>query len=376
MQKPMKVMLLIMAILLGGIFLFKFVMQKLQARAMAGHSRATAVAVMKADYSDWQKKLSASGSLRAIQGVNVTTQLPGMVQKIYFTPGAFVRENEPLVQLIADDDIALLQARLANAELANLTYLRDKRQLAIHAISQQILDNDMARLKDIKAQVAQQQAIVDKKTIRAPFEGYLGINYVNPGQYLTPGDKVTTLQQLDPIYIDFFIPQQLLTEVKKDQEVQLGIDGFPKKSFHGKITTIEPVIDASTRNAAVEARIDNRDKILKPGMFVNVDVIVGKPKAFITVPQTAISFNSYGDIIYLLERKQKNARGQPVLTVKQRFVTTGETRGEQIQVLKGLRQGEEIVVSGQLKLHNGSEVIINNAVVPSNNPDPVLNNNH
>lgn len=372
MQKPMKIMLLSMAILFGGIFLYKFIMQKLGARAMASHSQATAVSVMKATSSDWQKKLSATGSLRAIQGVNVTTQLAGMVQKVFFTPGAFVKEGDILVQLIADDDIALLQAQQANAELANLTFSRDKRQLAIHAISQQILDNDAARLKNIQAQVAQQQAIVDKKTIRAPFSGYLGINYVNPGQYLSPGDKITTLQQLDPIYIDFFMPQQLLTQMNADQEVQVSVDVFPEQIFRGKITTIEPLVDASTRNAAVEALIDNKDKKLKPGMFVNVDVIVGIPKAFITVPQTAITFNSYGNVIYLLERNPKDAK----LTVKQRFVSTGETRGEQIQVLKGLKAGEEFISSGQLKLRNGSEVIINNAIVPSNNPHPVLDNNH
>ena len=282
-----------------------------------------------------------------------------------------------MVQLIADDDIALLHAQQANEELAKLTFLRDKKQLAIHAISRQILDNDAAKLKNLQAQVAQQQAIVEKKTIRAPFSGFLGINYVNPGQYINPGDKVTTLQQLNPIYTDFFMPQQELAQLKLNQEVQLSVDTIPNKVITGKITVIEPVVDVNTRNVAVEATFENKDKILKPGMFANVEVIIGKPKPFITVPQTAISFNSYGNVIYIVEKMQKKGKEKKsVLKVKQRFVTTGKTRGEQIQVLKGLKQGEQLVTSGQLKLHNGSEIHINNAIKPANNPNPALRNTH
>ena len=378
MRREMKIMLLSLAVLFTGIIAYKLLIKYIINQAMSSLGRYQTVSTMIVEKSLWENKLSATGSLRAIKGVNVTTELAGMVQKIFFTPGTFVNEKDVLVQLNADDDNAALQAQKANAKLAQLTYQRDQAQYKIHAISKQVLDNDEARLENINALVAQQQAAVLKKTIRAPFSGYLGINYVNPGQYLNPGDKVSSLQSLDPIYADFNMPQQVLAQLKTKQKVLLTVDTFPDKIFHGKITTIESAIDVNTRNVAIEATFDNPDKYLKPGMFVKINVIVGQEESFITVPQTAITYNSYGNLVYLVQRsdKEKDQKGNPKLTVKQRFVTLGETRGEQVQVLKGLKAGEEIVTSGQLKLRNDSEIIINNAVQPSNNPAPVLENNH
>lgn len=378
MRREMKIMLLSLAVLFAGIIAYKLLVKHLINQAMRSLGRYQTVSTMKVEESLWENKLPATGSLRAIKGVNVTTELAGMVQKIFFTPGTFVNEKDVLVQLNADDDNAALQAQKANAKLAQLTYERDQAQYKIRAISKQVLDNDEARLENINALVAQQQAAVLKKTIRAPFSGYLGINYVNPGQYLNPGDKVSSLQSLDPIYADFNMPQQVLAQLKTKQKVLLTVDTFPDKTFHGMITTIESAIDVNTRNVAIEATFDNPDKYLKPGMFVKINVIVGQDESFITVPQTAITYNSYGNLVYLVQRsdKEKDEKGNPKLTVKQRFVTLGATRGEQVQVLKGLKVGEEIVTSGQLKLRNDSEIIINNAVQPSNNPAPVLENNH
>lgn len=376
MQKPMKTMLIIVALFFAAIFLYKFIIGRIIAKAMSSQSQAVYVSVMQAEYSDWQDTLSASGSLRAVQGVNVTGELAGIVNHIYFSPGNYVKKDAILVQLNANSDIALLHALQANADLAKLTLTRDKAQFAIQAISKQVLDNDVAKLKNASAQVEQQQAIVLKKTIRAPFSGYIGINYLSPGQYINPGDKLASLQSLDPLYVDFFQPQQVLEKLKLGQIVRLSIDAFPQNVFEGKITTIEPLVDTSTRNVAVEATLQNENKLLKPGMFVNVEVIVGKPLPFITVPQTAITFNSYGNLIYIVDKSQKDANGKPVLTVKQRFVTSGETRGEQIQILKGLQKGETFVTSGQLKLRNASQILINNALVPSNNKTPDLRNNH
>lgn len=375
MHKRMKVMLIGVAILFGSIFLYKMIVNIMIQRAMASKSKDITVSAMAVGESVWQHDLSSTGSLRAIRGVNVTTELPGMVQTIYFKPGATVAKDEVLVQLNADADIALLHALEANVDIATTTYRRDKAQYAIKAVSQQVLDRDSATLKNAQAQVAQQAAIVEKKTIRAPFAGRLGINNVNPGQYLNPGDKIVTLQTLDPIYADFYIPQQYLSSLKPDQLITLTSNAYPDKSWKGKITTINPVVETTTRNVGVEATIANTEQELIPGMFAQIKITTGEPKSFLTISQTAVVFNPYGNIVYIIRPTDKDDKSLGKIAV-QHFVTTGETRGEQIQVLKGLEKNDVIVTSGQLKLKNNSRIVINNNIVPSNSPAPVLKNNH
>lgn len=375
MHKRMKIMLVGVTILFGSIFLYKTIVNIIIKKAMTNASKDISVSAMTVGYSTWQSELASTGSLRAIQGVNVTTELAGMVQSIHFQPGQDVVRDQLLVQLNADPDIALLHALEANVELAMTTLRRDKAQYAIKAVSKQALDVDEANLKNLKAQVDQQAAIVAKKTIRAPFAGKLGINNVDVGQYLNPGDNVVTLQTLDPIYVDFYIPQQNFASLKIDQPVTVTTNAYPDKSWKGKITTINPAIDVGTRNVLVEATIANTKKELIPGMFARVNVSTGNPSSFLTIPQTAVTFNSYGNIVYVIKKTGKDNE-PPVLTVTQHFVTTGETRGEQIQVLKGLKKNDWIVTSGQLKLKNNSRIAINNSIAPSNNPAPVLKNNH
>lgn len=369
-------MLLIVGIILGGIILYKTISGLIHKIRMANHKEIETVSTMKAGYSPWQQSLSANGSLRAIRGVNVTTELAGMVQTIYFKPGSNVKAGDVLIQLNANSDIALLHSLEANAELALITYERDKAQYQINAVSKQVLDNDAANLKSLRAQVAQQQAIVEKKTIKAPFTGRLGINLVNPGQYLNTGDKVVSLQTLNPIYADFYVPQQNTEKIKVGQPVVVVCDAFPNSKFYGKITTIDSAMDSNTRNLEVEATINNPDLKIVPGMFVDIDVTIGEPQKFITIPQTAVTFNSYGNLVYIVEEKGKTWKGEPILQAFQHFIITGDTRGEQIKVLKGLNANDEIVTSGQLKLKNGTQIAINNAIQPSNNPSPVLENDH
>lgn len=369
-------MLICVGILFGSIFLYKMVMGIMIKRSLSNQVRIIPVSSMKVTSSDWEPTLKASVSMRAIRGVNVTTELSGMVQTIHFKPGSEAKENELLVQLNADSDIAQLNSLKANAELAKTTYLRDKAQFNIHAISKQVLDNDAANLKSLEAQVAQQAAIVNKKSIKAPFAGFLGINRVNPGQFLNPGDNVVTLQTLNPLYVDFFLPQQMLSQLKIGQKVVVTSDATPNKSFEGTITTIDPAVDINTRNVAVEATVTNPKNELMPGMFGNIEITLGRSSGFITIPQTAISFNPYGDLVYIIKKTGTEKNGTPILIANQHFVITGETRGEQIKVLKGLNIGDEIVTSGQLKLKNGARVSINNAIEPSNNPAPQLKNNH
>jgi membrane fusion protein (multidrug efflux system) len=336
-KKRMKMMLLVVGVLFGGIILYKTVISLVVKYAMTHQSKVVTVSTAIAGTAPWQPKLKASGTIRAIKGVNVTTQLAGMVQGIYFTPGATVKEGDLLVQLNADSDVALLHSLEANAALAKITYDRDKAQFSARAISKQTLDVDVENLKSLTAQVAEQAATVAKKTIRAPFAGRLGIMVVNLGQYLNPGDKVTTLQTFDPIYVDFFMPQQALAQLRLDQPVSVTSNAYHDQMYPGKITTIEPAVDTGTRNVTVEATLANPKFELTPGMFASVVVDIGAPKKYLTLPQTAVTFNSYGEIVYVVKQTGKDKKDKPILTANQVFVTTGETRGDQVTILTGIK---------------------------------------
>ncbi|MBV9576849.1 MAG: efflux RND transporter periplasmic adaptor subunit [Gammaproteobacteria bacterium] len=368
----MTTMLILLGILFGGIFLWKAFQGFMMMRYLASQSPVVTVSATKVSYAPWQPKLTATGSLRAIYGVNVTTELAGMVQTIYFSPGDTVKQNALLVQLNADTEIGQLQALQANEELARITYERDKAQYRIEAVSKQTLETDFQNLKNLQGQVIQQKATVAKKTIRAPFAGRLGINQINLGQYLNPGDKIVSLQTLDPIYIDFYLPQQTLAQLKVGQHVTLTSDVYPKQSFSGKITTIDSAVDTSNRNVEVEATIANPKYELTPGMFAYLEVDVGEPKNYLTIPQTAVTFNPYGDVVYIIRENGEDKNDKPILIAKQAFVTTGETRGDQVTILKGIKAGDQVVTSGQVKLKNGSRVAINNKVAPADNPAPEI----
>lgn len=369
-KKRMRKMLIILGILFGLVAIYKIVIALIIRHAMANYSQVVTVAVKQVQELPWQPKVTASGSLRAIQGVNVTTELAGMVQTIYFTPGANATQGEILVQLKADSDIAQLHSLEANAALAKITYDRDKAQFAIKGVSKATLDMDAANLQSLTAQVAQQAAIVNKKSIRAPFSGRLGIRNVNLGQFVSPGDSVVMLQTLNPIYADFFIPQQELTRLRVGLPVTITSQSFPKQVFTGTVTTINPGVDTNTRNVEVEATIDNPKLLLKPGMFVSVAVDTGAARQYLTVPQTAVSFNPYGDIVFVVKETGKDRDDKPILIANQRFVTTGATRGDQITILKGLKAGDTVVTSGSLKLKNGSQVTINNSIEPGDSANP------
>jgi membrane fusion protein (multidrug efflux system) len=368
----MIVMLIVVGVLLGGIVgfnLFKgYMMQKYMASAPVP---AATVSAMTADYQEWQPQISAVGTLRAVRGVDVTTEVAGLVRSIEFKSGDEVKSGQVLAQLNADSDVAQLHALEAAADLASTVYERDKQQLAAEVISKAQVDTDAADLKSKRAQVAQQSALVEKKTIRAPFAGRLGITTVNPGQYLNAGDKVVTLQTIDPIFIDFNLPQQQLPQVMLGQKVFLTTDAYPSVTFEGKINAINPRVDPSTRNVQIEATVPNAKRQLLPGMFATVKVNSGDQQRYLTLPQTAITYNPYGSTVYVVKPSdKKDAKGQPQLTAQQVFVTPGPTRGDQVAILKGVEPGAQVVTSGAVKLKNGMPVVINNAIQPSNNPNP------
>lgn len=374
MTKRMVIMLIIIGVIFGGIFGYlgfrSYMMKKYMSSAAAP---AITVSVVTAVTDVWQPQISAVGSLRAVRGVEVANEIAGLVQSVHFKSGDPVTTGQLLVQLNADSDIAQLQTLTAAVELAETVYERNKKQLIAQAVSQASLDADAADLKGKRAQVAQQKALVNKKTIRAPFAGRLGISSVNPGQYLNPGDKIVTLQALDSIYVDFYLPQQELSRVLSGQAVVAATDTYPDKKFNGKISAINPKVDPQTRNIQIEARIANPRHELLPGMYATIKVQAGVTKRYLTIPRTAVTFNPYGEAVYIVEEKGTAKDGKPSLFVRQTFVTLGPARGDQVAILKGVKDGERIVTSGQLKLKSGSPVVINNQVQPASdaNPSPV-----
>jgi membrane fusion protein (multidrug efflux system) len=374
-RKRMGYMLIGVAILFGCIIIYKVFMGIMFRHFMASEKHVVAVSTMKVGLSAWEPKLKAVGSLRAIRGVNVTTQLAGMVQDIYFDPGTMVQKNFVLAKLNIDPETAQLHALQATQSIDQITFDRDSKQFKVKGISKEQLDTDAANLANIKAQVAQQQATIAQKIIQAPFSGRLGIRLINPGQYLNPGDTVVTLQQLDPIYDDFYVPQQSLEQLQVGQHVDVTSDSYPGQTFTATITTLNPLVDSTTRNVEIEATVSNPKLLLVPGMFSYVNVETGAAVKHITVPQTVIVYNAYGDYVYLVESK-KDKDDKDTLTVTQVFVTTGETRGDQVSILKGIKEGDTVVTSGQLKLKNGDQISVNNSIAPPNNPSPRLSNEH
>ncbi|HLH87513.1 MAG TPA: efflux RND transporter periplasmic adaptor subunit [Xanthobacteraceae bacterium] len=370
MIKRMVIMLVAVAIVLGGIFgfqVFKGVMIKKFMAQMA--SPPQTISTTKAGYDEWQPKLDAVGTLRAVKGADLSLEVAGVVDTISFQSGDDVKEGAVLLKLRDDDDIAKLESLQATAQLSQLTYDRDMKQLKINAVSQATLDTDAANLKNAKAQVAQQQAILDKKTLRAPFAGHIGIRSVDVGQYLGPGTAIVTLQALDPIYLDFFVPQQVVDRMKLKTSVTVHVDAFPNQTFTGEISAVNPKVDAATRNVQIRATLPNPDHRLLPGMYATVDIPTGAPQRLITLPQTAITFSPYGDTVYVVEENGRDAHG-PKLVARQTFVTTGATRGDQVAIVKGIKEGDTIVTAGQLKLHNGATVLINNTITPTADAAP------
>lgn len=290
MAKRMIIMLVAVAIVLGLVFGFQAFKTHMIKQVMAGFANPPqTVSTITAGYQQWQPHLSAVGTLRAVDGANLSLQLSGIVSEIGFKSGDDLQKGQVLLRLRNDDDVAKLHALQAAAELAQINYDRDRKQLLIHAIAQATLDSDAASLKSDLAQVAQQQAIVDQKVLRAPFAGHLGIRAVDLGQYLTAGTAVVTLQALDPLYVDFYLPQQALANLKVGQAVALQVDTWPGETFSGQVSAINPQVDTSSRNVQIRATLPNPDHRLLPGMFATLQIDTGAPQRFVTLPQTAIA---------------------------------------------------------------------------------------
>ncbi len=354
------------ALLIGAITLAKVS----QVRAMMAQDFTpppSAVATATAQNEIWQQTIHAVGSLNAVQGIVLTAELDGKVTEIAFESGAEVKAGDLLLRQDVSSELAQLADAEARAVLARINYERARDLRAQGANAQAELDAALATANSAEASIAAIKAVIDKKTLRAPFDGHLGIRSVNFGQFLNGGNAIVPLFSLDPIYVDFSLPQQQITTLAVGQEVKISIDAFAGKIFAGKITAINPQMDAGTRNVRAQATLTNPDGRLRPGMFAKVEVVLPQADNFVTLPATAISFNPYGDSVFVVEEDKAAKSG---LVVRQRFVRVGPRRGSQVAILQGVEAGNQVVVGGLTKLSEGAAVEINNNVLPSSNPAP------
>ena len=371
-QRRMTIMLCGVLLLLGLIFVFNQFKTFMFKHFISGMGLPPAtVSTMVVTTSEWQPQLTSVGNVRAFRGVELSTEIAGLVQTVPIKSGQDVKQGELLIKLNDATDVAQLNSLRAMADLAKVINERDKQQLAIQAISTNVFDTSKADAKSKQAQVEAQIALVAKKNLKAPFSGRVGIVSINPGQYVNSGDKLLTLQTLDPIFVDFTLPQSNAEQIQVGQDVVVATDAFKNASFVGKITAVSPKVDTNTRNIQIEAQIANPDKKVLPGMFANVNIKLGDQVKLLTLPQTAVTYNPYGSTVFIAkDTGKKDKQGKPTLEAQQVFVTTGGTRGDQVAILKGINEGDTVVTSGQLKLKNGTPLIINNKVLPANSPDP------
>ena len=374
MIRRMIIMLVVIGVVLGGYFAFQQFKAKMIHQFLSGMANPPqTVSTVTAATQTWQPEVEAvGGSLRAVNGATLSLEVAGVVDKIGFQSGDDVPAGQVLLQLRAEDDAAKLAALEASAALAQVVYDRDSRQLRSQAISQAIVDSDSYNLKNYAQQADEQRAVLAKKTLRAPFAGHLGIRAVDLGQYLNSGTAVVTLQALDPLYVDFSVPQQALGQVTVGQTVTARIDTFPDKTFQGKIIAVNPSVDTDSRNVQMRASLPkSRITGCCLGCSRRSTSRPVRRCRMITLPQTAITYNPYGSTVFLVEKNAADTSPQPHLTVKQTIVATGETRGDQVAVLTYVKVGDVVVSAGQIKLHNGTPVVVNNKVQPSNDANPV-----
>jgi membrane fusion protein (multidrug efflux system) len=312
----------------------------------------------------WQPTVRAIGTLEAVQGVTVSADLPGVVKEILFESGKTTKAGDILVRLVTDEEQAMLDSAQAQRDLKVLSLQRERDLIKSHTASQSEFDTADAEYRQAEAAVAQAKAAIERKTIRAPFDGVLGIRLVNVGQYLNSGDKIVPLQSTDPIFADFSLPQQSLSRFGVGSAVQVTTDATGDTAFPGKITALNSMVDSSTRNFQSQATIANPGARLHPGMFANVDVILPEQTGVLTVPSSAISYAPYGDSVFVVTQITDPVTKKTFRGVRQQFVRVGQTRGDLVAVETGIKEGQEVVTSGVFKLQNNAPVQINNSVQP------------
>lgn len=352
--------------ILGAIFGFKYLQLRQAKAVMAARKPAPAtVTTAPAVQERWHTTLHAVGSLESFRGVTIRSEIEGRVVHVAFDSGAVVQAGDVLVEMDTTAESAQLRSNEASARLAELNLVRARELRQNSTNTQADLDAAEATAAQTVAAIEATKATLAKKRIVAPFAGRVGIRQVNPGQFLNKADVVVTLEATDPIYADFSLPQQDVTELRTGLPVKVSVDAFANREFTGIIEAIDPRVNGTTRNLRVRARLANPDETLRPGMFVRVDVVLPEENPVIVLPATAIVYSPYGDSVYVVAKDEKGG-----LAAQQRFVRVGLKRGDQISLLDGVKAGEEIVTAGQGKLRPGTPVTINNTVVPTNSPTP------
>jgi membrane fusion protein, multidrug efflux system len=346
-------------------------------KAMGPPPEAIGSTVARAE--DWEGTLSAVGSIAGAKSVDLSNDAAGRVQKIRFESGAMVKQGQVLVELDTSVERAQLASARSRRDLAAVTAKRSRILVAEKVTAQAQLDNDEATLRTANTEINELQAQIERKVVRAPFKGRLGIRMVDVGQYLSPGTKLTVLEQVGAVFVDFSLPQQRLPSIKEGMPVRIVLEGPARSAVDGVVNAVEPAIDNATRSMKIRASVPNADDKLRPGMFVQVSVILPKRQPVVSVPATAVIHASYGDSVFVIEDKpadapgmSKTPEGKPVKLARQHFVRVGEARGDFVAILEGIKAGQEVVSAGAFKLRNNSSVVVDNTIKndPKLNPRP------
>jgi len=370
MAKRLIVTLLAVAAILGTLGYVKFRQVEVAvAQGAAFQIPPTAVTTVVAKRETWPSTLTVIGTAAAVEGVTVSADLPGTIDKIHFESGQWVHQGDILVELDTRQERAQLANNEAQRDLANINYGRAQELDKAGVIAHSEYDNASAQQKATEAQVGDIKAAIARKTIRAPFTGLLGIRQVSLGQYLAAGQAIVALQSVDPIYVNFGVPQQDATQMRPGRALRVTNGDLPGMAFTGKITALDSVVNEQTRNIQVQATLANKGNRLRPGMFVQVELPLGQPREVVPPPASAINYAPYGDSVFIVTQ-MKDAKGNSYRGVRQQVVKVEGSRGDQVAIISGLNPGDEVVSSGVFKLRNGAPVLVNNTVKPDNNPSP------
>jgi membrane fusion protein (multidrug efflux system) len=375
MVKRMILMLLVAAAVIGGLAYFKVHQVKAAIKQYASMTPPpSAVTTVVAKQETWPSTLNIVGTMQAIHGVTVSADLPGTVDKIHFDSGTAVQQGDILLEEDTRQERAQLAAMEATLELNKINFSRMQQLNKEGVVSRQDYDKAIADQKQADANVDEIKATIDRKTIRAPFTGVLGIRQANPGQYLAAGGAIVSLQSVNPIYVNFSVPQQNVGHIHNGEALTLTADNLPGQTFKGRINALDSTIDATTRNIQVQAMVENGAGKLHPGMFVQVEINVGASRSIIPLPASAINYAPFGNSVYIVS-DLKGPDGKTYRGVRQQFVKIEGSRGDQVGVVSGLKPGDEVVSSGVFKLRNNMSVAVNNAVQPGNSPAPKVEDN-
>ncbi|MYM64805.1 efflux RND transporter periplasmic adaptor subunit [Pseudomaricurvus sp. HS19] len=366
MNRRMKVLLGITVLVFGGLIAAKAMMNRFMNEFFDNMPvPAATVSSAGAAADTWVREITSVGTVVAVQGADLTTEVSGIIEKIHFDSGSAVKAGDVIVSLDSATDQADLKTLQSAERLAVLERDRVRELWQRKSISKSEFDRRQSELEQAEARVAAQQARIEQKRLRAPYAGRLGIRRINIGQYVNAGDPMIGLQSLEQVFVDFTLPEQRFSDIHVGLPVTARMDALADAEFTGKVSAIEPVIDEGTRNFMVRAVFDNADHQLRPGMFARVALNLGDARQVVVVPKSSISFKPYGNSVYVLTPADESGEdGQPLKKASQRLITTGETRGDLIEVEQGLQEGEEVATSGLLKIRSGGTVIVNNSVVP------------